>query len=51
MFDGFEDGLFAHLLNTVAGSILVTLMIADMAEMAHMPTRQCEQPERASPAS
>jgi hypothetical protein len=26
------------LLNTVAGSILVTLTIADKAEMAHMPT-------------
>ncbi len=27
-----------HLLNTVAGSIFVTLTIADSAEMAHMPT-------------
>ncbi len=36
--DGFEDRLFAHLLNTVAGSIFVTLTIADKAEMAHMPT-------------
>ena len=28
----------AHRLNTIAGSILVTLTIADSAEMAHMPT-------------
>jgi hypothetical protein len=31
--DGFEDGL-GHLLNTVAGSIFVTLTMADSAEIA-----------------
>ena len=33
-----RTGSFAHLLNTVAGSIFVTLTIADKAEIAHMPT-------------
>ncbi len=34
-FSHFENGA-RHLLNTMAGSILVTLMIADMAEIADM---------------
>src|SRR5690606_27490494 len=34
--DRLEDDGVAHRLNTMAGSIFVTFMIADTAEMAHM---------------
>src|SRR5690606_5276704 len=34
--DSLEDDGLAHLLNTMAGSIFVTFMIADTAEIAHM---------------
>jgi hypothetical protein len=46
---GLENGRFVrHLLNTVAGSIFVTLTIADTAEIAHMNNVNAKR-ERANP--
>ena len=38
MLSASRTGVDGHRLNTVAGSIFVTLTMADSAEMAHMPT-------------